>query len=260
MFTTEHFIWIGICLAFVIGMSVLCLKRRLSLKAAGRIMAVICIFSEISKVMSDMVKSPSGGMVLSPLSLPFHLCSLMLFGVMFIAFGKAGTAKQAIIDFIAVTGTIGSICAILIPTNGTAFTTIHAYQCFIYHGGLLWFSLYLIFFGHAALGLKTLARNTGILLLLSLLMLYVNSALSVYDTNFMYLVRPPMEGLPYLNLAGGWYVYFLRLVALGIVLLSLFHLPFILRQRSMRKQAANQRKAQAKKESQAILIPLTEEK
>lgn len=47
----------------------------------------------------------------------------------------------------------------------------------------------------------------------------------------MYLVRPPMENLPYLNLDSGWYVYLLRLMALGAALVTLFQLPFILRKR-----------------------------
>ena len=70
-----------------------------------------------------------------------------------------------------------------------------------------------------------------------LIALYVNSALSVYGTNFMFLARPPLERLPYLNLNRGWHVYFLRVVALGIVLLTLFHLPFILHVRKMRTQS-----------------------
>lgn len=65
-------------------------------------------------------------------------------------------------------------------------------------------------------------------MLAAFLMLYVNGALSAYDTNFFYLTRPPMENLPVLNLDKGWYVYLLRLVSLGAVLISLFHLPFIL--------------------------------
>ena len=65
-------------------------------------------------------------------------------------------------------------------------------------------------------------------MLAAFLMLYVNGALSAYDTNFFYLTRPPMANLPVLNLDKGWYVYLLRLVSLGVVLISLFHLPFIL--------------------------------
>ena len=66
--------------------------------------------------------------------------------------------------------------------------------------------------------------------------IYVNGALSVYGTNFMYLVRPPLEGLPYLNLESGWYAYFLRLIALGAAIVTVFHLPFLVRERRGKKE------------------------
>lgn len=235
MITSEHFIWIGLCLAFIVVFSVISVKKRFPLTSAGGIMTAICAASEISKIMSDMIENPKGGMSLDPLSLPFHLCSMMIFAVIYITFGKDGKSKQAVIDFVAVMGTLGSFCAIMIPTNGTDFTTILAYQCFVYHAGLLWFSLYLILTKKANMNLKTMLRNMGILAGLAFLMIYVNGALSAYGTNFMYVVRPPMENLPVLNLDHGWYVYFLSLMGLGIVLITLFYLPFIICQRTNTK-------------------------
>ena len=168
-------------------------------------------------------------MHLDPHSLPLHLCSLMIFVVLYITFGKERSLKRVLMNFLAVTGTLGSFCAILIPTNGTDFASPPAYQCFVYHAGLMWFSIYLILSGRAKLGsFRVLGENMGLLMLAAFLMLYVNGALSAYDTNFFYLTRPPMENLPVLNLDKGWYVYLLRLVSLGVVLISLFHLPFIL--------------------------------
>ena len=229
MFTVEHFIWIGLCAAFVISMTLISAKGKWSLKTAGLIMTAICVFSEVSKIMSDMEASPvTQGMVLDPRSLPFHLCSLLLFAVLYITFGKDGTLKQTLMTFMAFAGTIGSFCAIMIPTNGTDFGDIGAYQCFVYHAGLMWFSLYLIATKKAKLGIKAYGRNALMLLSLVVAMLYVNSALSAYGTNFLYLVRPPMKNLPILNLDNGWYVYFLTLLGIGTVILTLFHLPFIL--------------------------------
>lgn len=233
MFTPEHFIWIGLCAAFIAVMTVISVKKKFSLKAAGYIMTAICAVSEISKIMSDMESSSGGGMHLDPKSLPFHLCSLMIFAVLYITFGNNGRVKSVIINFLAVMGSLGSFFAILIPTNGTDFSTLPAYQCFVYHAGLLWFALYLIFSGRAKLGTaKSLSLNIGLLLICTIAMLYINGMLSVYDTNFFYLTRPPMENLPYLNLSHGWYAYFLRLAALGAVLIALFHLPFIIRRRT----------------------------
>ena len=232
MFTTEHFIWIAICAVFIAAMTVIGIKNKWNLKRAGRIMMVICVLSEVSKVMSSMIESPGGGRHLDPLSLPFHLCSLIILAVVYIVFGKEGKAKRLVINFVSVMGTVGSFLAIMIPTNGTDFSEVTSYQCFVYHAGLMWFAIYLIISGEAKLNFKSLLENTGVLVLLSFIMLYVNGALSVYDTNFFYLTRPPMENLPYLNLDKGWYVYFGRMLFLGILLRLLFHIPFIINNRN----------------------------
>lgn len=235
MFTTEHFIWIGLCAAFVAGMCFL--SRKWSLKQAGLVMCAICLVSEVSKMMSTMLESVGGGMHLDPKSLPFHLCSLMIFVVPYLTFGREGKLRRTLSGFLAVAGTLGSVCAILIPTNGTDFAALGAYQCFVYHAGLLWFAIYLISSGQAELGrVRTLAANLGVLLALAFAMLYINGALAAYDTNFFYLTRPPMENLPYLNLDRGWYVYFLRLLLLGTALVTLFHLPFLLHERRKRRK------------------------
>lgn len=237
MFNSEHFIWIGLCAAFVVVMTLVSVKGKWSLKTAGLIMTAICVASEVSKMMSSMEESPTGeGMVLDPGALPFHLCSLLLLTVFPITFGKDGRIKQILMDFMAFAGPIGSLCAILIPTNGTDFADLGAYQCFVFHAALMWFSFYLIGSGKAKLGLKTYGRNAIVLVAVSVGTLYVNSVLSVYGTNFMYLVRPPMDNLPILNLDNGWYVYFLTLMGIGAVVLTLYHLPFILIERRKNRE------------------------
>ena len=228
MFSTEHFIWIVLCALFVVLLTFISKKKDFSLKTAGYIITGISAVSEICKMMTNMEESSKGGSFLDPSDLPLHLCSLLLFAVLFITFGEDGRLKQLIINFTAVAGAVGSVCAILIPTNGTDFGDILAYQCFVYHAGLLWFAVYLIVTKKAELGLKAYTKNLLLMLALVLFTLYANSVLSVYDTNFMYLVRPPMKNLPFLTLDFGWYVYFLHLLSLGILVITLFHLPFII--------------------------------
>ena len=38
-------------------------------------------------------------------------------------------------NFLAAIGTVGSFCALMIPTNGVEFNEIGPYQCFVYHAG-----------------------------------------------------------------------------------------------------------------------------
>lgn len=93
MFTAEHFIWLAICAAFIAVMTTVSVKKNFGLKLAGGIMVGFCIVSETGKVMSNMLESVKGGMHLDPLCLPFHLCSLMIFVVFYITFGKDGKPK-----------------------------------------------------------------------------------------------------------------------------------------------------------------------
>lgn len=228
MFTLEHIIWIILCAIFIIAMMIIAKYKNLDLKKAGLVMTVIALISEISKILSNMEDSIKGGMHLDPGSLPFHLCSLMIFVVIYITFAKENKLKKLLINFTSVMGVLGSFCAIMIPTNGTSFTSILAYQCFVYHAGLLWFSLYLIVSKNATFTFKTMLQNMLMLLILVIFNIYVNSALSVYDVNFMYLTRPPMENLPILNLDNGWYMYLLSLLLVGLLLTTIFQLPFVL--------------------------------
>ncbi|MCR5423106.1 MAG: TIGR02206 family membrane protein [Bacilli bacterium] len=231
MLTLKHFIWLGICLIFIVGMIILAKKLKFSLKTSSLIMSIICIVSEVSKMMSDMQDNVAGGMSLDPRSLPFHLCSLMIFVVFYIFLAPDSKFKQTLINFLAAIGTIGSFMALIIPTNGVEFNEIGPYQCFVYHAGLMWFSIYLIISKNAKLDLKAYVTNISILSFLAFMMIYVNGALSAYGTNFFYVVRPPMDNLPILNLNHGWYVYFVTLLLVGITLMTLFHLPFIIKNR-----------------------------
>ena len=235
MFTLKHFIWLGICLIFIVGMIILAKKFKFSLKTSSLIMSIICVVSEVSKMMSDMQDNVAGGMSLDPRSLPFHLCSLMIFVVFYIFLAPDSKFKQTLINFLAAIGTIGSFMALIIPTNGVEFNEIGPYQCFVYHAGLMWFSIYLIISKNAKLDLKAYVTNISILSFLAFMMIYVNGALSAYGTNFFYVVRPPMDNLPILNLNHGWYVYFVTLLLVGITLMTLFHLPFIIKNRKKKE-------------------------
>ncbi len=228
MFTLEHIIWIVLCIIFIIAMMMIAKYKNMNLKKAGLVMSIIALISEISKILSNMEESVKGGMHLDPGALPFHLCSLMVFVVIYITFAKENKFKKLLINFTSVMGVLGSFCAIMIPTNGTSFTSVLAYQCFVYHAGLLWFSLYLIVSKNATFSFKIMLQNMVMLLILVIFNLYVNSALSVYDVNFMYLTRPPMENLPILNLDNGWYAYLLSLLLVGLLLTTIFQLPFVL--------------------------------
>ncbi|MCQ2430928.1 MAG: YwaF family protein [Clostridia bacterium] len=224
----NHFIWLGACALCITAGLILAVKLGLKQINACRIMTVICLVSEITKIMSSMEASDEGGMILGPKALPFHLCSLMIFAVFFLTLSKNERARSLVIRFLVPVGLLGGIAAMLIPTNGVDFLDIDAYQCFVYHAGLVWFALYFVCTKQVTLTVRDYARNVCVLVALMFLMIWVNGALAAYGTNFMYVREPPMEDLPVLNLDHGWYVYLLSLMGLGAVLMTAVHVPFIL--------------------------------
>ena len=229
MFTYTHFIWIAISVLIILTLLFLTKRLNVSHKNVLTIMCIISALSEITKISLNMVDGVSGGKVLSPGSLPFHLCSIQIFFIFGLRFFiKNENVKKVLYNFMVPTSIIGASMSLLIPTVGTSFLNVQVYQYFIYHAFLIFYGIYLIREHLAELSLKVLFVNYGLLLMFVLFDLWVNSFLSFWGANFMYLTRPPMENLPILNLNHGWYVYIINLLTVGTVLMVMFHLPFII--------------------------------
>ncbi len=241
MFSTNHFIWLGICAAFISGLLVAAKKFKFSFKTATLITAGLSLTSELCKIFTHIeeTKNADGNVIsgfLDPGALPFHLCSLLIFVTFYLAFSKNEKRIEVMKSFFVPVAILGGTMALLIPTSGVDFKEPFAYQCFVYHSAIIWYSLYLLCSKQVNLSFCSYKRNMLILSCLVLVMIWINSILSIYNTNFLYLVRPPMENLPILNLNNGWFVYFLSLVSVALTLFTLFHLPFIIKAIKSRKK------------------------
>ena len=233
MFTTPHFIWLAISVVIIVGMFLIKNKFNLSFNAILNIMLVMSIASAVTKILCNMMDAPDGrtGKILDPGDLPFHLCSIQIF-LMFILkfFIKSESGKQKMLAFMCPTMIIGAVIALFIPTVGVEFTVVQVYQYFIYHAFLIFFASYILKEKLVDWQWSDYPRNLAFLGGFALLCMWINSALSgvLPRVNFMYLVRPPMENLPILNLNNGWAVYFITLIILAVVLIGLFHLIVML--------------------------------
>lgn len=231
MFTTNHFIWMGICAVMIGLLLLLSLKLKFSRQRASLLMALIALASELCKIFTHIQEPSAGGGVLEPDALPLHLCSILIFLIFFCAFSHRQQLVDQTVSLCVPVALWGGPLAILMATSGVNFAKPFAYQCFLYHAGLLWWALHMLLTKQVDLGFKAYTRNLKVLGGMLVMMIWVNSALSVYDTNFWFVVRPPAKGLPLLNLNHGWLCYFLTLVGIGLFALSVTHLPAIIRER-----------------------------
>lgn len=238
MFTRNHFLWLALCGAGIwLGLGY-ARKKKLGVKAAGMVMTVLSVLSESCKMLTHMLPSPLGGCALDPNALPFHLCSMQIFVVFYLTFAQDSPRKRRVMSFFVPTALLGGVMAMLIPTDGVDFRDPLAYQCFVFHAGLVWLAAYLLQSAGVDLGRRAYGRNLLILFALAGIMIYVNGAFFQYGTNFMFLTRPPLEGLPILNLNHGWYCYLLTLAAIAVTLLTLLHLPFLISEARKKQTAA----------------------
>ncbi len=229
MFTNTHIIWLIISIVVITCLLLIVKKFNVSNKTVLTTMCIVSLISEVIKIALNMNDTLSTGKVLDAGSLPFHLCSIQIFFIYALRFLiKNENTKRILYNFIVPTSLVGATCSLFIPTCGTDFLDLQVYQYFIYHEFLIAFGLYIIIYKLSNLNFKSMIINICLLIALVFFNLWVNSLLQVYDTNFMYLTRPPMDNLPLLNLDNGWYVYFITLFIIALSFMILFHLPFII--------------------------------
>ena len=253
MFSTNHFILLIFSIALIVSATVFSIKFRLSSEKASIIFLVISIISEIIKDMVNMVPSEFGGFILDPEDIPLHLCSIVIFAMIFIVFTKNEKLRGNILSAVTVIGITAPPFALLIATEGVEFDAIITYQYFIYHSALTWYAIFHICTKQVDLSAKAYKRNLGYALVWIFVTLYINSALSEYGVNFIFLREPPAEGLPILNLDHGWHCYFLVLALIAFISVSIVHVPNIIRERLAEKKAEEkaEKKAEAAQKNDA---------
>lgn len=231
MFEVTHIIWLLISLTLIGVLAFINKKKNLSFKTNIRMMTIISILSEVTKTLINIKINETGdAYYLLKGQLPLHLCSLQIFFIFYLDFiCKDEKKKDVLLSFMFPTMLVGAIAAMMIPTEGTSFLNIQTYQYYIYHSFLVYFAIYLVSNKIIKITFKTILRNYGILIFIAFLMIDINSALQDHGANYLYLSRPPLDGLPILNLNHGWYAYFLTLIIIGVVVLALIQLPFAIK-------------------------------
>lgn len=230
MFTLNHFIWLGISIIIIAAMLLLTKYKKLSFGTILTIMVIVSITSELIKTASNMQEVYKGGRVLDPGDLPLHLCSIQIFFIFALKFCiKQEETKEKLLAFMIPTMLFGGIIALFVPTVGVRFNKLQVYQYFGFHTMIVFFAIYLLKTHKVTYTFKVYGRNMALLGIMAMAVTWINSILSIgfEKVNYMYLVRPPMEGLPILNLNNGWWAYIVSLLSIVVILMTIFHLVMI---------------------------------
>lgn len=259
MFTVYHFIWLAICIPLCAVALWQLKKRKPPLKKVLSLACIVCVLSEVIKTLSvlKMVPSTDGTtmhLYMEMQHLPLHLCSIQILFIFYARFAREGKAKETLLAFMYPSCILGAFFALMLPSIFStsidvteAFTHPMAYQFFLYHTMLVVLGAYIAMSGEIHFTGKHYLSSMGILGVLAFVSLYMNSIFATptyvngelvsveYSTNFFFTQRTPI-GVE-LTTKGDWFLYMGIILTLAIVLVGLFYLPFILKDRKAKKTA-----------------------
>ena len=227
MFTTKHIVFLLLSLLYLV--LILILTKKKSVKFAIKWFLVIGIISETIKVFYYIVTNDNGN-YLPATDLPFHLCSIQIIFLLILSMSENEKLKKLLLAFMIPTGLYGGLAALLIPTSSSINGyLILSFQYFFYHATLMAFSIHIMRQKEIVFGIKDVFNVLKFLVLIGFIAIYVNAILgSDTNVNFMYVVRPPMSGLPYLNLDQGYIMYMIKYAILVVVMVFLTYYKILI--------------------------------
>lgn len=245
----NHFLFLGLSVLTIVAMVVIVKVKKLNLSQILKFMAVVAVASELI-VMTMNVTVPVYndneeliGYLLSKRALPLHMCSIQIFFIIILNIVKNEKFKNALLAFMYPTCLAGALMALLIPTvEDISFGNLRTWEFFMFHAFLVGFGLCIALSGEVKINTKSCLRTSGILILLFIASIYINSILSIpgadpdLQTNFFFSSAPPMQGLPILNMNHGWHVYALSMICVGVTLMVILHIPFFIKENKEKKQ------------------------
>ena len=206
MFSQGHLIWIGISAVLIAGGLLFCLRRKPPLRRVLTVCLALGVLSEVIKVFSvavivpmvDPVIAESGGSAvlewvptgqytpyLAMEHLPLELCSLFLLFSLLALTVKDGAWKKGLYAVMFASGTLGGLMGIALSsiavdysTTGAFFSSVRAWQFFLYHSMIVTVSLYLGLSRESGLVFSDWKKALLGLVLMDLPTFYLNSVFS----------------------------------------------------------------------------------
>jgi uncharacterized membrane protein YwaF len=165
--------------------------------------------------------------------LPFNLCPMQIFFISALAFSECHKKCKVLISFMYPALVGGAFVGMVIPSaafNFHGLMDFATYRYFFYHAMLIFLGLYLYMSKPIQFSIISFGYAFVSMLIVAIFGVWINAFFGWNpETNFCFLVRPPSEGLPILNMNNGWLGYMAGQMLVCLVLFSLCYLPVFIR-------------------------------
>ncbi len=259
MFTWRHLLWLVICAGLIWAAVHAYNKKRPGMDRVLTTALIVAVISELVKVAGviELVPSQNGELLMPYLPmnhLPLHFCSLQIILIAVAKFMKNDKGRETLLAIMAPACVLGGFFALLLPSIFTttipvkeAFTSPISYQFFFFHTMIIALGLIIVRSDTIDWSMKHFRDTTLLVYLSGFISIYLNSMLASpayadgklvsvdFWTNFFFTYKNPL-GIQITQL-WQWYLYLLILALLAAVLLYLFYMPLVRRNKRKNKQA-----------------------
>lgn len=249
IFGSFHIIVLVLCIALIVCGCIF--LRNIKFNTAVNIMLLIGVVSESIKVFYYIVANESTlNGYLPKTDLPFHLCSIQIIFFAILKLTNSEKVKNVLVSFMIPTCLIGGAGALLLPTHSARNAFIVTIQYFMYHSGIIWFAIYNLLSKDFKLSIEGYVSTLIFLFVTLFVAIYLNSwiydgrvdanGVATNSINFMYVVGPPVDGLPFLNKDHGWLVYIVHYASLAVTAVTICYIkPIINYFKSLKKDKSD---------------------
>jgi len=234
LFSIPHIAFLAILIPAAIILAIVLSKKIGFSKNIIWICVILSIFCDMEKILFYMQEIPGGGFRLPAEHIPFNLCPIQGILMFILAFSQDIKKHKYLICFMYPTMVAGASFAMFIPPviiqGYHGLTEPATYRYFFYHAMLVFMGFYLYLSKPIQFSIKSIGIALTGLAAAAVVMIYVNAFFG-WDpiVNFFFLVRPPADNLPFLNLNNGWGVYMLQIMCLGLILVSLCYIREVIK-------------------------------
>lgn len=227
MFGTKHIIILAVCAVYIAALIVFLAKKKPTQRLVVRALLAIGVISETLKVFTYIIiNEEEYHGCLPKTDLPFHLCSVQIIFMLILVLCDNEKVRGVLRAFMLPTCLIGGIAAMLIPTSSSLSNYVITVQYFLYHSSIVTYAVYLYMTDEFSFTLRDWRNSLLMLFAFFFIAIYLNSWVNDYvnNINFMYVVNPPVDGLPYLNKDHGWLVYMVHYAFLAFFAVTMCYI------------------------------------
>lgn len=233
LFSVPHIIFLAVLWPLAAILAILFSRKFGYNKKLIWVCAIIGLLCEVEKIFFFIEETP-GGYRLPAEHIPINMCPFQIFLIFALALSEFPQKRKALLSFMYPTMVGGGFIGMLIPSvvvlGYHGLTEFSTYRYFFFHTMLIFLGLYLYFSKPVQYSIKSFGTAVAGICMVVVLAVWINAFFG-WDpsVNFWFIVRPPADNLPLLNLDRGWPFYILQLMWICMLLFVLCYIREIIK-------------------------------